>query len=258
METISSIEAAVRPLTKTSADGKVYERRPDTELQIAEVVARGREKLVERVSNGGSDPKLLDETLIYLIREAWRTNDEQMVQMLFAELDGRLIRFFSLLRDEENRLDEDMIQTVKMRLWQKLSDSEGNMADFAEVQFGRFIKFLKWEVAKREYARRAENAEHLEYETGDDEGSGMQSIENYGAAADPRPSPVELLEFKEAFAELNETQRKIAALLKEGWPIESKDPNEITISKVLNVTSRTIRNRIAEIREKVSGLKEGR
>ena len=53
---------------------------------------------------------------------------------------------------------------------------------------------------------------------------------------------------REGLAALPPNTMLVAELILDGWQIESKDPQEMTISRKLDVSSRTIRNWLKEAR----------
>ena len=81
----------VRPLTKRKKDGKLYVRPNAVEEQIAGAMREDRETLRRRIRMHQRDsPRYLrTECLVYLLREASRNGDEQLVN---ASVEGILVR----------------------------------------------------------------------------------------------------------------------------------------------------------------------
>jgi DNA-binding NarL/FixJ family response regulator len=80
----------------------------------------------------------------------------------------------------------------------------------------------------------------------DEDGKTDDPLENI---SDSRELNVESrLIMNEGFEKLSREQQIVAVMLLDGFQIESKDEQEPTISRQLNVSSRTIRNWIKEIR----------
>ena len=259
MEAASSADSTgIRPLTKRTADGRLYIRRPDAELQIEKVFTLEAGKVLEMLDEGkkrGDEDFLLDETLVYLIREARRANDNDLLNEIYAELNKRVWKKMAKFRSNfNNQADfEDLGQKTEMAIIKKILDVESNAGDFAQVQFGSFVLSESKAVWKQNLVKITKDREFLQTPHDDDEGN-PNNFENLASLREEF-STEERLIFKEQIRNLADEQQIIAAMLLDGFQIESKDENEPTISKHLGVTSRTIRNRIKEMREILSGYR---
>ena len=238
----------VKPLTKRKIETReLYARRPEAELQIGKVLSLESTQIYELLKNRQRDSAdyLLDETIIYLLREPERGLPFR--EILYAELNRRI---WKLLKKFYKRFDnpadfEDFGQKIEMAILQKIFDINTDSADYAQVNFGDFvIKTAK--VAWRGELVKIEREKEIFYAAreGDDEDNTNQ-LEN--RAADDALSDYTMM-LKEGLAKLPPHIMTVAELLLDGWQIESKDQSEPTISKKLGVSSRTIRNWLKEAR----------
>jgi hypothetical protein len=89
-----------------------------------------------------------------------------------------------------------------------------------------------------------EREKDLFYSHAEDEEDNAKGIENTLESNDAGTDYIMML--KEGLAKLPPHIMLVAELLLDGWQIESKNDFETTISKKLNVSSRTIRNWLKE------------
>lgn len=240
----------IRPLTKMTADGRLYVRRPDAELQIEKVSTLEKPQILSMLSGGkecGAADFLLDETLVYLLREARRANDENLQGELYAELNRRVWRNIAKFRAnfKEPADFEDFGQKTEMAILRKILNVESNAGDFAQVQFGSFVLSEAKSAWKGNLVQIRKDREFLDNPREDDDDG--NALENLSLSDDFTPEKGLL--FEEKMRRFSPEQQIIAAMLIDGFQIESKRPEELTISKHLKVTSRTIRTRIKEMRE---------
>ncbi|MBS1796679.1 MAG: hypothetical protein JSS81_22805 [Acidobacteria bacterium] len=248
MTTRAGSSAGIKPLTKRAREtGQTFVRRPEVEAQLAEIVALDREEIFARLDNRNRDSGdyLFDETLVYLLREARRENDEQTVETLYPELNRRLWKLFkSYFKYFDEPADfEDFGQKVELEIIRKLLDVETDAADFAEVMFGKFVAMQThgaWRGSLNRIVR--EKALFQDARPADGDDAPEPQFESKELSAEKR------LILREMISKLPPNIMLVAALLLDGWQIESRDENEPTISKMMNVSSRTIRNWLKEAR----------
>ena len=88
----------IKPLTKRTRQGVLYVRRVDAEIQIKKVLALGEPQILAMISAGRyrDDPDyLLDETIVYLLREAKIAGNSRMIENLYLELNRRIWKLLS-------------------------------------------------------------------------------------------------------------------------------------------------------------------
>lgn len=243
----------IKPLTKRRRDtGELYARRPDAEFQIEKALTLEKTQILamlENRSRSGDAEYILDETLCYLLREARNAGDNEMIETLYLELNRRVWKLLGKFRrDFINQADfEDFGQKIGMTVLMKVFDLETNAGDYAQINFGDFVINEAKVVRRQNLVKVKRDQEMFGGRTDrDDEESPGDPLEN---VSDLRELTAESrLIMHEAFVKLSPEQQTVAAMLLDGFQIESKDPKEPTISKHLDVSSRTIRNWLKEIR----------
>lgn len=240
--------AEVKQLTKRKKEtGELYYRRAAVELQIAAVLEMGGAQIFELLRNRQKDSEnyILDETIVYLLRRP--ETERNLQEILYTELNRRI---WKLLKKFSSRFSdyaafEDFRQQVEMGILKKIFNFGSADADYAEVNFGDFVvKTAK--VAWRGELVKINREKDLFYEEREREEIEAPQIENTLRSSD---APADYtMTLREGLRLLPPNIRLVAELILDGWQIESIDPKELTISKKLGVSSRTIRNWLAEAR----------
>jgi hypothetical protein len=239
--------AQFKPLTKRTRQGDLYVRRADAEMQIEKVLTLDESQLLSMLTGKRRDEAdyLLDETIVYLLREARRIGKEETIPALFEELNGRIFKLLLKFRSGFSREEfDDFVQTVGTAILEKIFDTGSNAADFAEVQFGLFVLSEAKAVRKKSLVRLSrEQIQDMSRGEDEDESDPLEKL-----AWDKELSADSRMIFEEGMRKLSIEQQTVAAMLLDGIQIESKDPREITISRHLDVDQRTIRNWIRKMR----------
>lgn len=255
--------AEIAPLTHVArSTGQVYKREPEVERQIREALALPPAQLAERAVAREDDPGYLNaETLAYLIRHFRRAGDERTVN----DLSGALVRRCeSYVRRKlyhvGTALLEECRDQVVFKLFERLLDLQSDRGDFLQVRFWAFLNRLITDVASSYSGLR----DHLQESVSPAWVHGGELSEGEreeGVGYVPEPVSGEQVDtallVHEALDTLEEPQRMVFVLRHYyGWPVESNDASEPTISRHYKVTSRTVRNwlttaetRLAEWRE---------
>ncbi len=247
----------IKKLTKRIKEtGKLYSRRPEVESQLATAILLKNNEIFELLTNKTKDSEnyLFDETIVYLLREAHLRGDNSTVETLYLELNRRILK---LLKKFYSRFSEqsdfaDFVQTVEMEIIKKIFNITSDSADYTQVNFGDFVITAAYVTWRRILGKVKKETELFNTMRNDDEENDkeMQFESN-------DTSPEEKLILREGISKLPPNIREVAALILDGWQIESKDENEPTISKYCNVSSRTIRNWLKEARQILAGYEGG-
>ena len=238
----------VKPLTKRKRETReLYARRPEAELQIGKVLSLEPAQIFELLKNRQRDAAdyLLDETIVYLLREPER--GEPFRETLYAELNRRIWKLLKkFYKNFNNPADfEDFGQKIEIAILQKIFDVASDSADYAQVNFGDFVVKTAKVVWRGELVKIEREKEIFYVERASEDEDNTTQLEN--RAADNALSDYTMM-LKEGLAKLPPHIMTVAELLLDGWQIESKNDNEPTISKKLDVSSRTIRNWLKEAR----------
>lgn len=240
----------VKPLTKrTRETGELYTRRSDAEFQIGKVLSLENEQIFEFIENRQRDSVgyLLDETIIYLMRE--RKDDALFVETLYAELNRRIWKLLLKFRGKfNNEADfEDFGQKIEMEIIKKIFDFNSDAGDYAQVNFGQYVVTVAKVIWRGRLANVIRENEIFETEREDEEDD-IKTDENRFVSNEITTEEKMILQAR--LAELPKNLCAVAVLhYLDGWQIESKDERQPTISRLFNVSSRTIRNWLAQARE---------
>lgn len=248
--------AEVKKLTKRKKETReLYARRPEAELQIGKILSLEWAQILELLKNRQRDSAdyLLDEAIVYLLREPER--EEVFRENLYAELNRRI---WKLLKKFYKRFDnpadfEDFGQKVEMAILTKIFDLDSDSADYAQVNFGDFVVKTAKVIWRGELVKIEREKEIFYAERENDEEDSGNRMENSLKSNDALTDYTMML--KEGLNKLPPHIMLVAELLLDGWQIESKDEREPTISKKLNVSSRTIRNWLKEARALLADYK---
>ncbi len=250
---------ALIALTHTNGlTGQPFRRDPEVERQISEALALDPAVLVERARvRDRQDPRFLrEECLVYLIRECsaegrgngrtrWLASD------LAAEL---LVRIEGYLGRELRRLGPDHYEEasdeVVAKLFEKITDRQSDLGDFAQVSFWTFLA-AKVSDAYRKHVNRLKKEQsevapawvHGGEPEGESEQPGEAEWEPEPASEHERSGGLDgKLLTEELLGVLPRHYYVMMKLHLAGWPIESKSDNEQTISGYFGKTPRTINN----------------
>lgn len=239
----------VKPLTKRKKETlELYARRPDTELQIGKILSLEPAQIFEYLKSRdrNSADYLLDETIVYLLREPERSSES--IETLYAELNRRIWKLLKkFYKNFNNPADfEDFGQKIEIVILQKIFDVNSDSADYAQVNFGDFVIKTAKVVWRGELVKIGREKDIFYAEREGDNEDNSNRIEDSFKSNDALTDYTMLL--REGLAKLPSHIMIVAELLLDGWQIESKTESEPTISKKLGVSSRTIRNWLKEAR----------
>jgi DNA-directed RNA polymerase specialized sigma24 family protein len=273
------------PLTRKKANGQVLTRRSSVEEQITQVIGQKSEEVRKRVRIKDSDDGqfLSAECLVYLARDAQRRGDSALLRVVWEALTARVWPFVeSNLRTLGSDYAEDGVVKVTSDMGNEILDLDSDRGDFLQVSFWTTIKRRAIDEFRRQLriAKRDQKLTSLDAIPGEEGHSSSYGDEEHEFTSPPAfasaaKDPLEQLESAEdealaekshahklalaegALASLPEHIRRAYILhVREGWPIESKNPNEPTISAALGKTPRTIRNYLEEAEERLSKWRE--
>lgn len=252
-ETLGTTPISLVPLTRTNARGEVFKRHSAVERQLLDVLPLSDEGLLLRVGikDSTADGYLQEEALVYLIR----TSAQRQNQVLFNKLAEILLtrcqdQVTSWMRGIVHK--EDAVNDVIQVLFEKIL-RPGNEGDYLQVRFWHNLKRISLDVRRKYLREQTKDRRYLQpssfksqEETGENENDWENVSDTNGneIAAENKFSSVEMdVLWREALHVLKEPMQTAVLLhYVTGWQIESKDPNEITVSKYFRKTPKTIYN----------------
>ena len=242
----------IAPLRKRRLTGELYERDGKVEILLAELAALPRDELIGRAAiTKRSDPGYVpSECLVYFIRASRHDNNEAWFERLYRILMERVLRSVPKSESSDGKTESLTRSVVRDKVFSRFVEilsadraSYVDKLDFFEVRFDGAVASLRRDA--QEQAWRDENrSKPLEY----DEESGEVAAEVEAAAGVHDPfaasdfdDPTYRSRLDAAIEALPPEQIRIIHMLKEGFPIDSKEPDVMTIAKALGRSEKTIR-----------------
>jgi len=245
-------EAIVTPLRKRRLSGELYERDPKIEALIAELAVLPRDELIARAEiKKRSDPGYVpSECLVYFTRASRRDNNEAWFERLYRILTERVLRSLPRAESHGGKTESLTHGIVRDKVFGRFVEllsidraDYAEKADYFEVRFDGALASLRRDA--QEKAWRDENRSRpLEY----DEESGELSPEVEAAAGAHDPfatsdfdDPAYRSRLDAAIEALPTEQGRIIHMLRQGFRIDSKEPDVMTIAKALGRSEKTVR-----------------
>lgn len=239
-------------LKSKDKNGAPFIRPPEIEaclIRLESLDAAARLGAVA-ITSRKSDGYVPSEVLIYFLRRAWAVGAKIEFKKIFELLMKRVGQSLcSTISDARMAGAQGIREEVMGRFSERIAkDCNGRfvMLDFFEVRFDMAFARFRMTVL-RQIGPASVLTEPLS--TDGDEGQDI-SPEVEAAAADflggdPKKidDPAFRFELDAAINALPDDQRRVVGLWRQGFQVHSKDPNIMTISKMLNCDERTVRNR---------------
>jgi len=240
------------PLRKRTLNGDLYTRDPKVEALLVELSALSRDELIERAAiSRRTDPRYIpSECLVYFVRASRSDNREAWFERLYRVLAERVLRCLPQPESPDGETASLTRETVRdkvfgcfVELLSKDRDAYVERLDYFEARFDGALANLRRDA--QEKAWRDENrSKPLEY----DEESGELSAEVEAAAGAYDPFATSdfddasyRLRLDAAIDGLPPEQSRIIHMLRQGFPIDSKEPGVMTIAKALGRSEKTVR-----------------
>jgi hypothetical protein len=240
------------PLKSKDKNGVPFTRPPEIEaclarLESVDAAARLQAFAIRSRNRDGYVPP---EALTHFLRRAWAAGDQSEFKQIFELLMKRVGQsLLSAVADSRMAGAQGIREEIMGRFAERIAkDCNGRfvMLDFFEVRFdlafARFRKSVLRQIGPV-------SVPTIPLSTDGDEGQDI-SPEVEAAAADflggdPQKidDPAFRFELDAAIDALPDDQRRIVGLLRQGFQIDSKDRNMMTIAKMLKCDERTVRNR---------------
>jgi len=233
-----------RPPDIAHADGTAYVREPEVDHQIRQLCALPVWKRKLELRRHGYLENLKAESLVFACRESFREGDDAMgwglAQTIVHRIRHHIANQMRRSGVLEHQVDDAVAEFVHW-LFGVLRDGKPDAA-FAEIRVWLMVRRKAKQVGDR--WSKLHGRDRLEsdlLEPGDEEGMLSRLA-----------SPVRVDEIalhRDLLERIPEEHRQMVYLLAvEGLPIESQESGARTVSSVLGVTPRTVRNRMARLR----------
>ena len=242
----------ITPLTKVKGDGALYTRPKEIEAHLHVLTALPRETLLQRaqICSDADSGYIPSECLVYFIRACRHDNDESWFEQLYKLLLARVYNSLPRVDDADGMTASFTQEAIRNEVVDRFVElivedrkSPDNKLDFFEIRFALGIKRMRQDA--REKAWRDEKRKT----TVEDEETGELSavVETAAGVFDPREfdnieDPLFRMRLDAAIDSLPVEQIRTLHMIRLGFPIDSKDPEVMTIAKALGTNEKTIRN----------------
>lgn len=252
----------VIPLKKMTQKGEPYLRRAEIEQVLNELDSLAPNQLIDRLKCSTQQP-LPFEVLIYYLRHTELELKAEHLRPIFTIFYDRLqVALRMTVPDKQfdhaAAIREEIAEKV-VEMIAKDRNSQDEKMYYWETNFNHALANFRKDVLRSVGPARETdpliNAVPLTYE-GED-GHEISHEVDIAAAnfINPNPSKLDDLAFRsrlmDAINLLPDDERRAVGLLLQGIQIESQDPEVMTISKALECTDRTVRNRLGRAYEKL-------
>jgi hypothetical protein len=241
----------ITPLRKHTRDGKLYTRRPIIESKIIELASLSRDDLVIRCAiRQRDDPAYVpSECLLFFIRERRANRPDTYFEKLYKLLSERVLSCLpdgSMLNGETTSLTKSAIREKVFGYFGELLASDRNdysdKLDYYEINFADALKKLRLDAQEQAWQDENRSTTLHDEETSEP----TAEVERAARSFDPFntsefSSDVYRFDLDKAIDTLPPLQKRIIVMLQRDFPIDSKDPNVITIAKTLGKSEKTIR-----------------
>ena len=254
----------IEPLRKMNDNGVLYTRSALITDFIEKASKWSFDEIIEFAKNkdNRSPGYIPSEVLIYFLRQTKTDNSDDRFLDLFnivqERVRGACPRAFSKLGDkeiEDTRLAEirDLILDHVTELIFSDRSQYNDKLDYYEVRFNRAVKMLRIDKF-RSVRRREEFREPLEYSDGSGEFSAEveEAVKKLKSARWSKEEDLTYrINVRRAINALPDNEREVIDMLLADIPIETKNEEETSISKLLNCSEKTVRNRRDRAIEKI-------
>jgi len=242
------------PLKSKNKDGLPFTRPPEIEVCLRRLEAVDATERLQAfaITSRKSSGYVPSEALTYFLRRAHATGAKDEFKQLFGLLMKRIGKsLLATVPDSRKAEAEGIREEIMSRFAERIAkDCNGRFAilDFFEVRFDlAFARFRKSVLRKIGPSTVLTEPLTIDGEAGQEISREVEEAAADFMGGDPQKidDPAFRLELDAAIDELPDDQRRAVGLLRQGFQIDSKDPNIMTIAKMLQCNERTVRNRLA-------------
>lgn len=242
----------IEPLRKRTLDGQPYARPVLIQSRLGALLELPREKILEliRIRDRNAPGYVPSECLVYLLRAARRDNREQWFNALYGKLLERVLRRLPKADSSDGVTRSFKNETIRDDILGRMgeliaADRSGYSLtlDYFEIRFDSALANLKKDAQDRAWRHEKRN-ETLEFDGRT--GELPHDVERAAGSFDPLdPDRLDDTVYRsrlyEAIDALPKEQSRIIHMLLEGFPIDSKEPDVVTISNTLGRVEKTVR-----------------
>jgi len=242
----------VNPLKKRTVEGVIYTRRPETEVEIGELLVVSEADILARctVRRSGSPGHISSEAALHLLRTSRAQPETALASRLFNMLAERVLG--SRGGSDPQAAPSISAEQIRERVYDRFVDllladrkTYDERLDYFEINFNGAVARLR-QTAQKQVWREENRSTTLE--VSDEDGGEMKS-EVERAVGDYDPLSAEAIDSARYRSRLDTAidalpllQSRIVEMLRQGIPIDSNDSSVVTIRGALDKAEKTIRN----------------
>lgn len=240
-------------LKRKDKDGKPYERPPEIEACIERLVALDAEARLARFDSASKKhPQYVPtEAVLHFLRQAWADGDQGQFQKTFRILLKRVDHsLHSAISDKRMDGAADIRDEIRSRFVVLLTrdcNTHPGLLDFYEIRFDKAMVALRTSVLRRigPATRKIKTVPLGSQDDGPEISPEVEAALEEFLSGDPQKidDPAFRLVLFAAIDHLPQDQKQVIGLFLQGIPIDSKDPDVMTIARMLKCDERTVRNR---------------
>lgn len=241
----------IPPLRKQTLDGVTYTRDARVEGLINGLNTLSRDEVLVRLGvTSRTDPRYIpSECLVHLVRATRLDNSDRYFRTLYELLMARVVKGLPRADSASTQTSSLPLARIRDAVMDKfnlllVADRKGysEALDFFEVRFDSALAKARLDASEPVW-REGRRAVAIEI---DDEIGAGEEIEKAMGGFDPfaatdYENKDYRLKLDRAIDTLPPEQKRIVEMLRQGFPIDSEDPNALTISKTLGRSEKTIR-----------------
>jgi len=252
----------VEPLTRRRADGQVHQRDSEVEKQIAEAISIDVSQLIERVKirDFKAPGYFQEEALVYLIRNFHKLGNDSLFNSLTQALIARCAKHInkSIEATVERRFVDDAYTDSISEVFSQILDLTSDRCDFAQKRFWFWLDRVLMKVLNRYWKQQAQDWKVDSLDDDRDEAKQAELWQTVDSNLDRSDTP-ELQAINSEALSILEPEERMLFMLRyyEEMEIENRDESVMTISKYFGISSRAVRYRLVNIKEKLRKWTEG-
>lgn len=242
-------------LKRKDKDGKPYERPPEIEACIERLDALDSEARLARFDGASKKhPQYVPtEAVLHFLRRAWADGDQGQFQKTFRILLKRVNQsLHSAISDKRMEGAADIRDEICSRFVVLLTrdcNTHPGLLDFYEIRFDKAMVALRTSALRRigPATRKIKTVPLGSHDDGPEISPEVEAALEEFLSGDPQKidDPAFRLVLYDAIDHLPKDQKQVIGLFLQGIPIDSKDPDVMTIARMLKCDERTVRNRKA-------------
>jgi DNA-directed RNA polymerase specialized sigma24 family protein len=239
----------ITPLNQCSPGGERYERTRAVVSKLSELLSIPSADLIARCEvRDQNDPHYVpSECVLYFVRNARAQPEGERFAKLYKVLVERVLQ--RLPRGETKQgaklADEKVRDAVRDRFVEMLAgdrETYDERLDFFEIRFDMALRRARLSALKS-VRREGGNVEPLTYDEHEELSADVQAAAATFDLPDVNVEAEECrLTLDAAIDALEPDERRTIHMLRQGFPIDSSDPGQVTIRKTLGRSEKGIRN----------------